>query len=1198
MTKKKNIISVPLQRKIRNYIPAKFLRKRIEISPEERGFLSQIFDPAFYARVSGSSSASSTVLLNHFLTCGLQLNFSPTPLFEPELFAEREGDTTEAKRGIPAILRWYRGLENRTVVASRYFDDEFYAAQYPDVVNAGGNLYEHYLRFGQHEARRPNAIFDAEWYDRIADRRSGEEGMGAYSHFLAFGMERGAAPSAALLPVFARTPTVRVDPQDAYGRVMAATAALARTMGHQQLNKMLLLFNPDTYSGDGELNEEASGLTRLEHFLAVGLHKGIEPGPLFSNKVYAERAGLSHDVGTNRLLHFIENSGTTRVVPTTLFDESTYRVSWPDIAQGEIWGFEHFISSGIFEGRTLDGIERTGAWALPFDTAGGQLYNWQLFWQNCTPSKRIELEPETVAAMSNSTSLDALIEDRYLPMVRGLFCAPFYAREAKLDVSMGEEGLFRHYLEHGAYLDIAPGPLFDPVIARALVGQSRRPVIAAWLAERQVNWRAPTHFFDKSYYLAFYRVEFQGMPLDLFDHYVLHGLRENRVPNAVFDPIWYQAAYVHPEIERDLPPYLHYLLYGAERGLAPSQLLLTVFDMALEPSAAGLEPFFAVNRSIARWRGKIEGEQLQVLLAMFSPYTYDGGGVLREDASGVARLIDFLDRGLEAGLAPSPLFDTDQYRTAADVGPEPLFMHYLRHGWYEQVVATKIYSEKAYLTLHTDIREHKLWGFRHFLFHGLYEGRKVGATAKLSIFETEGDLARKQLSSAQLFWAANGAPAERLGLPTQIGRQQARLNQILSSKVYGQTVRRAVALDPAVGDISKGEGYYAPPTHDIAFPALKKLYDRIPDKKYDTIVCVPWLRTGGSDLVACQLAEAVKLARPNEAVLLLRVDQPNFERPDWVSPEVDVSHVSDILKDVPEAVGQLLLFALFKALQPKRVINVNSHIVWKILARFGKRLKPNMALYSYMFCWDQTAEGFRVGYPSLFYPSTGAVLTGLFTDTKYLREELLRIYNPPGSTGARIRPLFTPSRTTSPSVAYASLSAAHAEGRRPRVLWAGRLDFQKRFDLVQLIATEMPDVDFLCWGDAMLDAPPDESASPSNLVLKPGFKSYDELPMQDCDLWLLTSAWEGMPTILIEVAIRGMSVVASQVGGVPELIDATTGYPVEDAANVKAYVAAIRCALDNPEERVARAERLQEKAAERYSQGNYVRDLREILAEE
>jgi glycosyltransferase involved in cell wall biosynthesis len=141
----------------------------------------------------------------------------------------------------------------------------------------------------------------------------------------------------------------------------------------------------------------------------------------------------------------------------------------------------------------------------------------------------------------------------------------------------------------------------------------------------------------------------------------------------------------------------------------------------------------------------------------------------------------------------------------------------------------------------------------------------------------------------------------------------------------------------------------------------------------------------------------------------------------------------------------------------------------------------------------------------------------------------------------------------------------------------------------------MPDADFLCWGDPLLDNPPDLTSSPPNLTLRPAFTSYDEMPIAEADLWLFTSAWEGMPTILIELAIRGVPLVASQVGGVPELADEDTSFPVFDVDDPDAYVHAICFALENPGLRTERSRRLQERAIARHSEEAYVAKLKEVF---
>ena len=173
--------------------------------------------------------------------------------------------------------------------------------------------------------------------------------------------------------------------------------------------------------------------------------------------------------------------------------------------------------------------------------------------------------------------------------------------------------------------------------------------------------------------------------------------------------------------------------------------------------------------------------------------------------------------------------------------------------------------------------------------------------------------------------------------------------------------------------------------------------------------------------------------------------------------------------------------------------------------------------------------------------------------------------------------------------------AATPRRRRKRVLWAGRFDRQKRFDLVMEIARQMPEVDFDCWGKAVLNAPPDLSDLPPNVTINGPFKTYDDLPLTQSDGWLYTSAWDGLPTILIELASKGLPVVASAVGGVPELIDNVTGWPVGPDASVGDYCAAIRDMLASPDQRVARARALQTRARTRHSRANFRSALAPLL---
>ena len=137
------------------------------------------------------------------------------------------------------------------------------------------------------------------------------------------------------------------------------------------------------------------------------------------------------------------------------------------------------------------------------------------------------------------------------------------------------------------------------------------------------------------------------------------------------------------------------------------------------------------------------------------------------------------------------------------------------------------------------------------------------------------------------------------------------------------------------------------------------------------------------------------------------------------------------------------------------------------------------------------------------------------------------------------------------------------------------------------IAAQMPDVDFKCWGSALLDASSKLSNLPSNLSLSESFKSLDELPLDRCDAWLFTSGWEGLPTLLIDLGAKGVPIVASAVGGVPELITPDTGWPITDIENIADYVSALRFVIAHPEIGCQRAKSLQSLVGTKHSQAAY-----------
>lgn len=460
-----------------------------------------------------------------------------------------------------------------------------------------------------------------------------------------------------------------------------------------------------------------------------------------------------------------------------------------------------------------------------------------------------------------------------------------------------------------------------------------------------------------------------------------------------------------------------------------------------------------------------------------------------------------------------------------------------------------------------------------------------------------GAVLRRQ-AGANLARLAAKSSRENLVDYTPLAAAAQRVESLIEGSLYSEIMRRAAVHEPLI-EHGAVDRMAVAPFYDSRHATHKAIRKRLPAETFGTVICVPWLRTGGADLVACLLAQGLLDVRPDEKVLILRTDSPLIDRPDWLPDSVQSVDISDLLGRLPQAEVEYMLYVVLLGLSPRRVINVNSRLCWQMMARFGARLVSDIKLYSYMFCWDQTEDGKKVGYPDMFFTSTAPFLTATLTDTEFLRRELLLAYRPPDNVGDKVVSLFSPARTKPWSITAAELSLATVQERpRQRVLWAGRLDRQKRFDIVQRVATLMPDVDFLCWGAALLDAPPNLSTLPTNIKLESSFNGFDDLPLQDADLWLFTSQWEGMPTTIIELAMRGMPMVGTSVGGVPELLNPETGWPVPVDSPAGAYVGAIREALSSADERLKRARAFQQRAVRYYTFENYTRQLRLLLDKE
>ncbi len=162
--------------------------------------------------------------------------------------------------------------------------------------------------------------------------------------------------------------------------------------------------------------------------------------------------------------------------------------------------------------------------------------------------------------------------------------------------------------------------------------------------------------------------------------------------------------------------------------------------------------------------------------------------------------------------------------------------------------------------------------------------------------------------------------------------------------------------------------------------------------------------------------------------------------------------------------------------------------------------------------------------------------------------------------------------------------------RGVRIGTIGRIEEQKNLRVFLLAAADVSssrsDVVFVVAGDGSLRGEMARVSRELDLADKVEFPgSVGDVPalLASLDQFWLTSDWEGTPNVVLEAMAAGLPVIATAVGGTPEVIDdGSTGVLVA-ARDVAALVAASRRLLENPGEARALGERARATVVERFS---------------
>ena len=422
------------------------------------------------------------------------------------------------------------------------------------------------------------------------------------------------------------------------------------------------------------------------------------------------------------------------------------------------------------------------------------------------------------------------------------------------------------------------------------------------------------------------------------------------------------------------------------------------------------------------------------------------------------------------------------------------------------------------------------------------------------------------------------------------------LQQRLRTGTLGKMWARAAEVDPLVG------GAWPESSRPALLPlvgitavkqmaALRLSQLEAGSRRARVLLVVRSSRWGGGRRMEGHIAHALARAVAPEEIVVIYSDEsgasPSSRFPEGVRQVDFAAHTADLVAEWREHT----LVMLLRTFQAESIVNINSGMLHRAMRAYGNALAVTERLFPIFFCNEQSQIGNWYGWPSSQFYRVFDRVTNVVTDSEYLARWFDDVYQLDARSREKIRVLNTPVDPTLPVVRPDSSSRL---SDRPTVFWAGRWDRQKKIDLVLEIARHMPDVEFRMWGESVLQRPTLERR-PDNVKVEGKYEAFTDLNLGEADVWLYTSAWDGVPTLLLEVAMTGVPIVGSLVGGTGEVLSEDDAWPIAEIDDAVAYVKAIREVLANRTAARDRALALRNRLLRERSEDSFAKQVTDLL---
>lgn len=402
------------------------------------------------------------------------------------------------------------------------------------------------------------------------------------------------------------------------------------------------------------------------------------------------------------------------------------------------------------------------------------------------------------------------------------------------------------------------------------------------------------------------------------------------------------------------------------------------------------------------------------------------------------------------------------------------------------------------------------------------------------------------------------------GLLTQITTDLAALSDTVSP--LSPTPRLLEAVRNAAGA----------PSSSRRGSAARMLFDRLP-AQIDHLLLLPWLGiSGGAETVTERLIEALKQHYGRTrcvCVLATDVAYRGTAAAYQGLPFVSFSELGDdlTLEDRTELLDRVLIQR-----QPRSVHCLNSHVGWRAIRSRGASYAGRSALFANVYSDIRLEDGSPAAtFYYDFLPHCIQHLDGVIADNRAIADKAVVSFGMPTELKEKLHVVRTPVIGLHSQDPQRDLRPFQ-RSQEARSLWLSRIAKEKRLDVLAEVARRSPQRHFTAYGSTN-GVPVDltDLRKLSNVEIAGEFEHLNRLPFDRFDSYVFTSSGEGMPIALLEIASKGLPIVAPDIGGISELVDENTGWLVSGPASVSGYLDALAQIADDPREAGRRVDSLQ-----------------------